>query len=1792
MKNILGLDIGTNSIGWALIQRAENENEKDEIIGIGSRIIPLGDDKGNFESGKKLTRAADRRITRQSRRGNHRYKLRRNKLIYVLYELDMLPDFFKIGYEKKNENGYKEKILNFLPAPEKLQSLFIRNLEGRKDEEKYKNENGKLKYKKDEAEYLLELRTRALEQPVTLKELGRILYLFNQRRGYNGGGDEEKQNVKVKGEDTFVKKYETVIIEKELEPIQETDKKNKIWSVELVNTETGEQLKGKCYAELKTDDEIEVEMIKKSQEDTFGFFELVGFSKKYDKAKSTLVSEKFKAKIIRCKISQETSHKKYAYDIALKDDERKGKFYLKDIKKIKDIKIGEEIELEITTYYNEDESIKKIDFALPYKTNWKKNLEAIEKLISERKKIKEDAAELDSTGKGNYHVCHYFLDKIKEEKNTYYRLKDNVILRKRYQQEFEAIWKKQSECNEQFKQLLSNQELLKRLVWYIFPGTGKNKLNFISEQEKYRIATLTHEEGLHNLIAKQIIYYQRQLKPQPDLIGKCQYEKSKPVIPKSHPLYQEFRLWKQINQIFLEEKQPEGITPKYKKVLLTQEQKLKLYNTLFEQKQIIFDGIIKATGLKQQGKNEEKKYFVKGYNKKYVIGNETYYTIQSIFKKEIGKEKGMEVFKQIFSEDFYNIYQNTDFIFLHDKMFERIGNEMDEDDDRVKSIREFLERKISDNLINIKSLSLKLAQHKFSRQYGSLSKEAINNLLPLMKPVEDKMLLSETYKNEITKLENYYQQFKDDKEFKAVEIKNTNGENIKEWEKGLVIKFLKEYYELDESLYKGGWQEYAAAQLIYGRHTAKEPDKLIEKYHDVKPIGKEETLRNPVVEQIVNETLQLVKSVWKQYFGNNKTPFNEIRVELARELKNNAEEREKIFKAAKEGEKMNKEAAYEIMLLEYEKGGKKVKPKNDCVSDGCNSSCREFTQIPTAGQILKYKLWKEQGMVSPYTGQPIPLCKLFDGSQYNKEHIIPKQRFFDNSNTNLVIAEKWVNDKKDNLTALEFIEQCKGLNGILPLVNYERFIRKQFSGRKKNNLLLKEIPEDFVERQKKDTQYITIKVREKLAEIVGLQRVTTTTGSITDYLREHWHLNDAFKKISRERFELMGELTTEGKENWAYCKEVENKNGGYRKVFIIKEWSKRLDHRHHAIDALVIACTSQGQITQLNNLNQLLQKTVEEKKDSLKIDEGETPMQAFLKLTKEEKEKILGEMESNRVFDLPWPGFVKEAKENIETIIVSHKPKQRILIQNKDDKKTKSKLDELILKIRSKLHQETLYGLKEDKNAAIKTINIKSAFDFADFIIDAEIKKQVQQRINDSGENNEDAKETLSDEPIIDIKGKKISKTDIQVTEKNIYRFPLEKLGQKKSIKSFIEDNIIGEDSRAFLFDHLHRYCFLEIIEDKESNLFNNKEEKKMLAETFLSDKTLITAERVKQFYEELNDNGIEKKLNESLNGKTAFSDEGIDALTTFRKEFPTKKGKGLPKINAVKVLYATGNSAGGLQPIERINGQIDYVKTGDNYCFAILQKGNERIYKCITFFDAVKWVTNKFGMNKQTAFNFPKNYFDRLKYVEDIIRNKLKSEDTELLYLLQQDELVYLPVDENDAHEFHSVPSDSGKEEYKKYWFDKERKRTKRIYRVVKFTGDYCFFTPHNFSTPIWYRPIDLEEKDGIKIHREREIPKKGLKEYDTKDNCSQFVFNKAYIDFLLIDKKAKEMNKEAKKLTGSQAKEKKEEAKKLFDSNRNFEPILIQATCIKIEIDRLGNISFPSTKINEYDTEPEKNK
>ena len=151
MKKILGLDLGVGSIGWALVNEAENDSEKSSIIKLGVRVNPLTTDESqNFEKGKSITTNADRTLKRSARRNLQRYKLRRENLIEILKENNIISN---------------ETILSEIGN----KSTF----------ETYK------------------LRAKAVNEEVSLEEFARILLMINKKRGYKSsrkakGGEEGK----------------------------------------------------------------------------------------------------------------------------------------------------------------------------------------------------------------------------------------------------------------------------------------------------------------------------------------------------------------------------------------------------------------------------------------------------------------------------------------------------------------------------------------------------------------------------------------------------------------------------------------------------------------------------------------------------------------------------------------------------------------------------------------------------------------------------------------------------------------------------------------------------------------------------------------------------------------------------------------------------------------------------------------------------------------------------------------------------------------------------------------------------------------------------------------------------------------------------------------------------------------------------------------------------------------------------------------------------------------------------------------------------------------------------------------------------------------------------------------------------------------------------------------------------------------------------------------------------------------------------------------------------------------
>lgn len=311
------------------------------------------------------------------------------------------------------------------------------------------------------------------------------------------------------------------------------------------------------------------------------------------------------------------------------------------------------------------------------------------------------------------------------------------------------------------------------------------------------------------------------------------------------------------------------------------------------------------------------------------------------------------------------------------------------------------------------------------------------------------------------------------------------------------------------------------------------------------PIPKGE-LRQPVVEKILNQLVNLVNALMSEY-GR----FDEIRVELARELKQSREERESMSKAISKATKENDEYANII---------------------------REYGLTPTRSRIQKYKMWKETDKLCMYCGQPVGVKEFLMGFGAEIEHIIPRSVLFDDSFSNKVCACRRCNKEKNNRTAYDYMKS-KGegeFNAYLARVN-DLLEKKKISKTKQRNLLMpaSELPDDFIARQLRESQYIAKKAKEMLQSVC--RNVYSTSGSITDFLRHVWGWDEVLHDLNFGRYRNAG-LT----------KNVEREIDG-RKVCVerIADWSKRMDHRHHAIDALTIACTKQGYIQRINNLNSL-----------------------------------------------------------------------------------------------------------------------------------------------------------------------------------------------------------------------------------------------------------------------------------------------------------------------------------------------------------------------------------------------------------------------------------------------------------------------------------------------------------------------------------------------------------------------------------------------------------------------------
>ena len=1490
MKKVLGLDLGTNSIGWAVVnanQAEDNSLEMQSIEAAGSRIIPMDASiLGDFDKGNSISQTAERTGYRGTRRLHERCLLRRERLHRVLNVMGMLPLHYaekldKYGKINKGEEpklAWKNGKFLFCDSYNEMLADFAIN-------QPQLLENGK-KIPYDWTIYYL--RKKALQTAITKEELAWLLLNFNQKRGYYQlrGEDEENENKKQ-------------LVE--------------FHSLKVVSVEDSGDRKGKDIW----------------------------------------------------------------YNVVLENGwvyRRSSSIPLDWVGKTKDFIV--------TTTLNEDGSVKRDkegnemrSFRAPKEDDWTLLKKKTEKIISDSGKT----------------VGCYIYDSILQNPNQKIIGKlVRTIERKFYKEEIRAIVQKQMG----FIPELQDKSLYEACIEELYPSNEAYRNSIVNRDFDY-------------LLVDDILFYQRPLKSKKSTISNCPYEtrfdsegNEYPIkcVAKSNPYFQEFRLWQFVSNLriyererktTIENSQLDLFATETKPVVKTQidvdvtEEFLKsekdyvdLFNWLNDRASIKQDTLLSLYfKIKKTNKNDETLPYRWNYveDKEYPC-NKTRAAILS----KLDKTEKDALSKQLEYKIWHLLYSVT-------TQAEINAVFADSKKDNSHGVYSELQKVFSPQTIE------KLKGVKFEeKDYGSYSEKALKKLLPLMR------------------LGDYWQEENIDAKTRERIEKILTGE----YDEKIRNRVREKTINLASIVDFKGLPVWLACYIVYDRHSEASD---IQKWNQPEDINrwladfKQHSLRNPIVEQVVTETMRTVRDIWKQV-----GQIDEIHVELGREMKNPADKRAKMTAQINENENTNlrikamlmefQNHEYEIenvrpyspsqqdILRIYEEGAlQELKPEDKDFEFVAKIS---KTAQPSQSDILRYKCWLEQKYRSPYTGEMISLSRLFT-DDYEIEHIIPQSRYFDDSFSNKVICESEVNKLKSNLLGFEFVKKHHGekvqlTNGKTVTVfdeeRYQDFVSKHYAKNrsKMKKLLMDDIPDGFIERQMNDSRYISKYIKGILSNIVRAKdengeweqeavskNLISCNGSITDRLKKDWGVNDVWNTIILPRFQRLNELTgtknftafnSEGHEIPAMPFELQK---GFNK--------KRIDHRHHAMDAIVIACTTRSHVNLLNNEAAMSKNRQNFYALSNKLRRVETV------LVNGKEQNVFKE------FIKPWPTFNADVLHTLQNIIVSFKQNLRVI--NKTVNNYEHFVDgkkEFVQQtqgenwaIRKPLHKETVFG--EVNLRFTKDVSLKEALKQSDRIVDKEVKQKVKEFLRKGLDG--------------------------------------------KSIEKYFKEN---------------KDVWPEVASGKVCVFYYSNETKERY---FATRKAIDTSFDRKRIETSVTDTGIQKILLAHLeandnNPEKAFSPDGIDRMNQNIIEL--NDGHFHQPIFKVRIYEKAEKFAVGING----NKSQKFVEAakGTNLFFAVYETVNENGEKKRFFVTVPLNIVIDCQKNHKTEW---KSYLDIV-----LKENEIVGKNNDLLFILSPNDLVYLPRAEE---EIGVLSIDSN-----------------RIYKMVSASGPQCFFVWNDVSSPV----------------------------------------------------------------------------------------------------------------------------
>lgn len=310
-----------------------------------------------------------------------------------------------------------------------------------------------------------------------------------------------------------------------------------------------------------------------------------------------------------------------------------------------------------------------------------------------------------------------------------------------------------------------------------------------------------------------------------------------------------------------------------------------------------------------------------------------------------------------------------------------------------------------------------------------------------------------------------------------------------------------------------------------------------------KPELKYGKISNPTVHVALNQTRTVVNALIKQYGKPSQ-----IALELSRDLKASREAKDAMLKKQNENKKRN-----EIL--------------NKNITDAYKIA------YPNRNDRLKYRLWEELGAEGLprkciYCGKNISGAELFSKS-IEIEHILPYSRTLLDAESNLTVAHASCNAFKKERSPYEaFGSNPSGYNWNEILARANQLKNPAKRGRFSVDAMETfEKESGFIARQLTDNAYLSKMALRYLKSVCD--NIWSVNGGMTKLLRDKWEIDSILKRKIDEK-----EIT--------YFGLKDEQIGEYKK--------NRYDHRHHALDASVIALIDRSLVKEISTLNARSQK--------------------------------------------------------------------------------------------------------------------------------------------------------------------------------------------------------------------------------------------------------------------------------------------------------------------------------------------------------------------------------------------------------------------------------------------------------------------------------------------------------------------------------------------------------------------------------------------------------------------------